>query len=281
MADVVRAALAASVRRLIENEPGVRLGEDPEAVHQARVAVRRLRSDLKTFGSWLDAAWADALRGDLKAIADRLGAVRDAEVLIDRLRRRVDELPESDRGAGTDLVAKLGQARDGYRNELLAAMHDGGYLALLDRLVAAAREPRVLPDASTVAASDASAVMQSPWRRLEEAVDGIGHHPSDAELHAVRIRTKRVRYAAEALIPVKGKAARRFAERAADLQDVLGEHQDGVVAQSWLRQAAGRGRRASFVAGELTAAERLAAEAAASSWPAAWDRLERKRARFW
>jgi CHAD domain-containing protein len=151
---------------------------------------------------------------------------------------------------------------------------------LLDRLVSAAREPVVGEDRAS-AAPDVAAVMQPVWRRLAQTASSLGRQPSDAELHAVRIRTKRARYAAEALAPVAGKAARRFADRAAELQDVLGEHQDAVVAEAWLRRSIGRGRRASFVAGELVAAERAAAEAAAAAWPAAWDTLDRKRIRFW
>src|SRR5439155_1633439 len=79
--DVIRNALAASVARLIAHDPGVRLGDDPEDVHQARVATRRLRSDLRTFHSLLDADWTQALRQDLKSIGRDLGAVRDTEVL--------------------------------------------------------------------------------------------------------------------------------------------------------------------------------------------------------
>ena len=278
--DVVRTSLSSSVARLVVNDPGVRLGEDPEAVHQARVAVRRLRSDLRTFRPWLSEAWADELRESLRWLGQALGGVRDSDVLIDRLRRRVASLPAADRDAGAEIVAKLVSLREERRSELLAAMRDQPYVALLDRLVSAAREPVVGEDRASPA-PDVAAVMQPVWRRLAQTASSLGRQPSDAELHAVRIRTKRARYAAEALAPVAGKAARRFADRAAELQDVLGEHQDAVVAEDWLRRSIGRGRRASFVAGELVAAERAAAEAAAAAWPAAWDTLDRKRIRFW
>ena len=76
-----------------------------------------------------------------------------------------------------------------------------------------------------------------------------------------------------------GKTARRFAEAAADLQDVLGEHQDAVVAGAWLREA--RSGEHAFVAGELAAFEAEAASAARDGWPAAWKALSRKRLRFW
>src|SRR5436305_14018460 len=56
--DAVRAALAAGVSRLLRHDPGVRVGDDPEDVHQARVATRRLRADLRTFRGLLDPARA-------------------------------------------------------------------------------------------------------------------------------------------------------------------------------------------------------------------------------
>ena len=85
MVDLVRRALARSVVRLLTHDPGVRLGEDPEAVHQARVATRRLRSDLRTFADVLDTAWSDPLRDELRTIGHALGDVRDLDVLLGHL----------------------------------------------------------------------------------------------------------------------------------------------------------------------------------------------------
>jgi CHAD domain-containing protein len=104
--------------------------------------------------------------------------------------------------------------------------------------------------------------------------------PTDENLHAARIRAKRVRYAAEAVSPVFGKRAKAFAEAAVELQDVLGEHQDAVVAGGWLREAADSGGDA-FVAGQLAAAEAQAAASSREAMPAAWKELSRKRLRFW
>ncbi|MGH2771512.1 MAG: CHAD domain-containing protein, partial [Actinomycetota bacterium] len=91
--EVVRYALATSVDRFCRNEPGVAAGEDPEAVHQARVATRRLRSDLRTFASLVDPGWAGELRAELAWLAGLLGGIRDADVLSMRLRERVSALP--------------------------------------------------------------------------------------------------------------------------------------------------------------------------------------------
>jgi CHAD domain-containing protein len=267
--------------RLIRHDAGVRLGEDIEDVHQARVATRRLRSDLRTFRDVLEPEWDAALREELGWLGAELGTVRDLDVQLDRLGHRVEHLPEEDRDVGERLVARLADRREEARIHLLAAMRSTRYPALLDHLVAAAREPAVLPAvAATPAAMALGAVMERPWKHLKNALDGLGDDAADEELHMARIRTKRARYAAEAIAPVFGRRARAFAKAAAALQDVLGEHQDAVVAQAWLREAAA-GRREAFVAGEIAALERVAAAEARARWRPTWNALSRKRLRFW
>ncbi len=120
-----------------------------------------------------------------------------------------------------------------------------------------------------------------PWRSLERAVAALGRRPSDEELHEVRIKAKRCRYAAEAAAPVLGKRAAGFAAAAAGLQDALGELNDAVVAETWLRDWAA-GRKASavvFAAGELAGLERAAAAARRASWRRAWKELVAARPR--
>ena len=103
-ADVLTAGLMRAAVRLIENDPGVRIGEDDEAVHQARVATRRMRSDLRTFAPLLDEGWSTPLRDELRWLGDALGEVREADVLMLRLRRQLDRLRRPDRAAGTRLL---------------------------------------------------------------------------------------------------------------------------------------------------------------------------------
>src|SRR5579864_3009872 len=94
--EVIRHVLAESVAALLLHDPVVRTGGDPEAVHQARVATRKLRSHLRTFGPLLDAGWTEPLRAELGWLAMALGAVRDREVLLERLRERAQSLPSTD-----------------------------------------------------------------------------------------------------------------------------------------------------------------------------------------
>ncbi len=278
--EVIRNSLAESVANLLQHDPLVRTGRDPEAVHQARVATRKLRSNLRTFGPLLDVEWTEPLRLELGWLALSLGAVRDREVLLERLRERASSLPASDQRSATSLLKLLEVEIDALRQRLGEDMDSHRYIDLLERLVAAAHQPMTLPDADQPAASVLPALATTPWRRLRSAVRQLPETPTDPELHRIRILAKRARYAAEAIASVSGPDAGAFARAAAKLQTVLGEHQDSVTAQAWLRAAKVTGRRA-FVAGELIALERIAAAKVRAEWPKAWDSLERKRLRSW
>jgi CHAD domain-containing protein len=281
--EVLRAAIATSTGRLLAHDPGVRIGSDAEAVHQARVATRRIRSDLRTFGSVVDPEWDASLRAELQWLGQLLGAVRDTDVLLERLDARLQTLPPADVDPGKHLLEALRDHRNAARDELLVAMRSERYHALLDRLVAAARH---IPPSADGAALDLELgdLVKKPWKKLRGAVEELGDDPADEALHAVRIRAKRCRYAAEAVAPAVGKEAKNFARAVEGLQEVLGEHQDAVVAGQWLRTHAadggGRVERA-FVAGELAALEDVAARESRAQWPAAWAEARRGRLRRW
>jgi CHAD domain-containing protein len=281
--EVLRAAVASSTARLIARDPMVRVGADPEGVHQARVATRRIRSDLRTFGTVVDPDWDGALRAELQWLAELLGAVRDTDVLLERLEGRLQTLPPGDLDAGKHLLEGLRDHRTVARDELLVAMRSERYHTLLDRLVAASRR---IPPSDFRAGLDLELgdLVAKPWKRLRRAVEELGDDPPDVALHAVRIKAKRCRYAAEAVAPAVGKEAKRFAQAVAGLQEVLGDHQDAVVAGQWLRTHAadggGRVERA-FVAGELAALEDVAAQESRSQWLEAWTEARRGRLRRW
>lgn len=273
--DVVRRAIAASVVRLIQHDPVMRLDTDPEGVHQARVATRRLRSDLRTFRSLVDPDWAQELRAELGWLGGILGTVRDGDVMLKRMRGRARELPDPTAAAAATVVSSLERQRDAAHAELLETLRGERYIALLDRLVDAAREPPILLEADLPAATALAGLAMRPWRSLRRAVSALPAAPEDAELHVIRIRTKRCRYAAEAVAPVLGKRARVFAQAAANLQDVLGDHNDAVVAEHWLTDWASgtRSPRAAYAAGEMAGLERALAGATRRRWRRAWKEL--------
>ena len=280
--DVIRSAIAGSTIKLVSNDAVVRLGEDPEGVHKARVAARRLRSDLRTFRPLLDREWAEPLRAELSWLGRLLGPVRDAEVLGARLRRRVAGMVGLEVASAKVLLDGLESDRLAGRRRLLEGLRSRRYQELVVRLVRAAREPGASSERVGWPAATTGTLMKRPWAKLSGSATALGAGSSDAALHATRIDTKRVRYGAEALVPVFGKGAARFASAAEALQEVLGEHQDGVVAMAWL---ADRGMEAddqavAFTAGRLAELETASRDRAREAWPKAWRRLERRK-RFW
>ncbi|HZD37640.1 MAG TPA: CYTH and CHAD domain-containing protein [Actinomycetes bacterium] len=279
--ELVRHDLSAAVLRLFRHDPIVRLGADPEGVHQARVAMRRFRSSLRTFRPVLEEGWAVRLREQAKWLADRLGAARDADVLQARLRAHLERLGEPDVQGGDWLLRRLDRQRKTARAAVLAAMRESAYLQLLDDLIAAANSPMVLGGGRSAAEALAPRVART-WQRLRDEVAQAGPEPPDEQLHRIRIRAKRCRYAAEAVTPVVGKPAARFAAAVEAIQEILGDHHDAVVAQEWLRKAAAEAPSdAAMAAGLLIAMERDAATRSRAAWQTAWANLDRKKLRTW
>ncbi len=282
--DVVRRALTTSVIRLLRHDPGVRLGVDIEDVHQARVATRRLRSDLRTFQPLLDRDWVNGLRDELRWVGAELGRVRDAEVLRDRLRAAAATLPAVDRRAATAVVAPLVAQVRSARRHLLTSIDTDRYFEVIDHLVAAARAPDLNAQAAAPAREVLPGLVRRPWRSLRSGAIACLPGVPDEQLHDLRIRAKRCRYAAEAAAAATGKRAAAFAKEVAALQEVLGELHDAVVAEEWLRARLQSPRihdTALFATGELVALQRDAAEQSRAGWPAVWRRVEKSWTNAW
>jgi CHAD domain-containing protein len=279
LAEVVTHLLATSIASLMRHDPGVRLGDEVEDVHRARVATRRLRSQLRSFRMMLDPAWADRLREDLGWLAGGLGAVRDKQVMSERLRSRATALAPEDAPVVNQLAGELLAESEEARANVVLDMRSDRYIDLIDRLVEASRAPALTGEAQRPAEPQLPGLVRREWKRLEKSVGSLAGVPSDAELHHVRILAKRLRYAAEGAAPVVGKPAQRQAEVVKALQDVLGDHQDSITTQKWLR-AAGHGEKA-FVAGELTTLERDAARRDRDIFPLVWKKVSRKPLRRW
>ncbi len=275
VSQVLGRALAMSVVNLLRHDVVMRLDADPEGVHQARVASRRLRSDLRTFRASLDPEWVEPLREELRWLGMVLGEARDADVLLVRLQGRIEMIPPTEAPGVAQVIEALQQRRKEAHTALIASISTDRYVALLDRLVEAAGRPVVLPDKDVPVEAIVADLLEGPWRHLRGAVKGIGKRAGDIELHTVRIRAKRVRYAADTVAPIVGRPARRFADAAAELQAILGEHNDAVVAGSWIRTwaAVRRSGDAAFAAGMLAGIERVAADDAQRRWHKTWKRV--------
>jgi len=282
--DVVRHAVARSVAQILRHDPGIRLGGDPEDVHQLRVGTRRLRSDLRSFAPRLERDRMAWLRAELGWLGTVVGAVRDHDVLDARLIAHIATLPEVDAPGAAQLLRRLEDEAEVARAGMLDALRGTRYLDLLEALVDLASVLPLTEMPGLTVRSDAqlaSKIARRPWRRLSEAVESLGPDPSDAELHQVRILAKRCRYAAEAVAPIVGPKAARFAAAVADVQTVLGDHQDTVVAESWLRHAAAALPSSGLAAGQLVALERSQRLELRAQWLSSWRAASSKKLRHW
>jgi CHAD domain-containing protein len=273
----VQARLETQLEELLRNDPVVRMSDDDEAVHDMRVAVRRLRSLLRTARPLLDRSWAESLRAELDWLAGRLGAVRDLDVLIEHLEAAAGDLDGGDAALGPVLVRPLASEHDRARERLRSALEKARYYELLDTLESATEMLPARGDDVRLRKLVAKEV-----RKLRRRASGFPAL-NDAALHRMRIQGKRARYAAELAAPVEGKRARRFVDAARDLQDVLGEHQDAVVAIRQLRElarAAGRTDTA-LVAGRLIEREQERKHETRRDAVAAWKHARRAAKRVW
>jgi CHAD domain-containing protein len=276
--DHVLAMLRAQLESVRARDPGTRLGREPEELHQMRAAVRRLRAILRAARPLFQAEASEALREELAWLNSALGGRRDLDVLREYLATELAALDPLERRGGQRLLRRLDDEREGAGAALLEVLDSPRYFALLDRLEAfAAHPPASGEDVSLRELAGAE------FRKLRKAARALAEAPSDAELHAVRIKAKRARHAAELAAPVVGRRAERFAEMAKRLQDILGEHQDAVVAEARLRQLFDHapGRRAGFVAGRLVERQRARREAARAAYTGLWPKVERRGRKAW
>jgi CHAD domain-containing protein len=263
---------------LLAADIGLRVRDDPEDVHRMRVATRRLRATLRASRKVFDRDWNESLRRELDFLGDALGAVRDLDVLISHLDQAAGELDHGDAIAVAPLLQVLRERRKAARESLSAALAGDRYLALTRTVEQAASSPPVSdPDLRL------EALARKEFKRLRKAFRGLRCDPGDLELHKLRIRAKRARYAAELAEPVRGGRAKKFATKAKRVQDVLGEHQDAVVAEKEIRDLAGRLPRhaASLAAGRLVATERIRRQSALERLPSARRRVVKSGKAAW
>jgi CHAD domain-containing protein len=284
---VIEASITDALGRLLDHDYVLRTDpDDPasHAVHQARVATRRLRSDLKTMRAALDPEWLDHTRAELKWLGGVLGKVRDLDVLAGHLEEDIRDVP----GGGAELRGQLDQQRRSAIKALSEALVSSRYLDLLDSLSAASHGAPFAAIVSSQVHPQARAGKVLPglvgrqWRTLRHRVNKAGKHPTDGQLHRIRIGAKQLRYASELADPVIGPKARRTAKAAENLQTVLGEHHDAVAADQWLRNEvphlSGAG---SFTAGRLSVPQEKRQARLRRRWTSDWKALETDKTTHW
>jgi CHAD domain-containing protein len=286
---VVFSALRVAVLRIAGSDADARRG-DPEGIHRLRTTTRRLRSELRSLEDLVDERWREQIEGELKWLAEQLGAVRDVDILLARIKKEAGE-QEPD-GASEAALAPLFAALQARRTQAARSLNDAlrsdRYRGLLTSLEEAAERPALLDSASEACRFALPAVGAAAWRRLKKEGRSLRSSDSDEEFHELRKRAKRARYTAELIAPIMGRrvarAAGRFIRLLTRVQDTLGEHQDAVVAAGEIeRSLADHSHDAPFVqaATRLLEAERDKAHAAREAFFKVWDKLDRKKSRRW
>jgi CHAD domain-containing protein len=231
-ADPVHRAVAEQVDELLVWDRAVRADAD-DAVHQMRVATRKIRSLLQTSPDSFGLSDDTLILDELRELANVLGEARDAEVLAERYRRALDALPpELVRGPVRERLIDGAEHR--YRTGLrrsLDALRSPRYFRLLDALDALVAEP---PPASAYR-EPAPATIDAGHKKVRKAAKAA-RRAADADLdnaiHRIRKRAKRLRYTAAAI------GATGVSDRAKAIQSLLGDHQDSVVSRAHLTQQA-------------------------------------------
>lgn len=269
------------LRDLLAHQDGTRAGTDPEELHQFRVAIRRLRSLLKTTSMFGDAG--DAVRDELRWLGAVTGPVRDLDVLLLRLRDDLAGFGPEDQAAAAELLSVLRSERAQAHRVLGRALSSARYADLLRAVAALAMSSEHDDEirSTDLPGTKLIASVRKPYRKLARAVGALPEDPPDDDLHALRIQGKRLRYAAETAMPSvrkkEGKQLKSVIKASRTLQDVLGEHQDAVSASTRVIDLVGRlngaDARVAFVAGRIVEREHARRAKVRAEWPEIWHRI--------
>ncbi len=223
---------------LREKEPGTRLGEDIEELHDMRVATRRLRAALALFSNVLPVR-AQTFREELGWLGRVLGAVRDLDVQIDGLSDMAADtaalaaaLPPGDHDPLGELAALIEREREQARADMLDALDSVRWERLAKGLAAMVQQGPARRSVATrvpavVALPD---LVEARHHAVAKAAKRAKKTGVVTDFHRLRIRGKRLRYALEFSSDVYGGRTARFVRQLTALQDELGRMQDAEVA---------------------------------------------------
>ncbi len=254
LVDAAWKTLSRHFGRLLWNEPGTRLGADPEYLHDMRVASRRLRMAVEVFEGAIPEETRERFAADLRFVGRALGRVRDLDVGLERVAAMEAEAADEERAALSVFAAGLAIRRNKRRVELIEALDSersvGLFVAAREWIAAGPQStpgaPQSAPAVAAIGAragsspayqvgprlvAETKATLVAAYREAEQSME-------PEALHAVRLAAKRLRYTLEFLAPVLGAGATAHAKRIVGLQDFLGSHQDAITILARLRKYA-------------------------------------------
>jgi CHAD domain-containing protein len=232
----------ANLRRFLsawhQHEPAARFGDDPEALHDLRVAGRRMDAILRQFEAFLPAAIV-RIRPTIKKVMRSLGHARDLDVALLELKEFSGTLAENDRAKLLPLQDHLHAERDVARRKMLAILDSSGVQKDFDKLRATLAHPASLLEAQPVSPLvTLSELLRARYKKVRKAADRLTADSTMDEYHAVRGRVKKLRYALETAAVLFGKPADEMVKALRRWQEKLGAQQDADVAGRRLRALA-------------------------------------------
>jgi CHAD domain-containing protein len=285
------AYVQAQVTELRANEPSVRRGDDVEAVHDMRVATRRLRAALRIFERAFGPE-ADALHAELGWLGRALGEVRDRDVQLANLKEALgsgDKGEPADQAAAQEIIDAVRAQRSVAHQHLIERLDSPRARQLMERLAAFVAAQPGGESAAEPATSELPPLIEARVRKVKKAGRHLDEDSPPGSYHQLRIRGKKLRYAVEVSHDLYGGPAERYEKQLVALQDLLGNHQDAIVADTQLHDLVCSESRplsatAAFLLGELAAQQRTTAASLRHSFPRvyrratgrAWKRLRRR-----
>jgi triphosphatase len=237
--EVAMANLRRYMAAWLLHEPGARLGDDPEELHDLRVAGRRLDAILRQFQSFLPPEISKA-RATLKTVVSALGHVRDLDVALSELQDFSRKMPKANRAAVDPLKEHLMSARGRARSQMLSALDSIWVQKNLQELTSLLGKPAASEAPGTHLALHVSpGLIRQRFRKLRKRADRLGTDSTTGEYHDVRGQVKKLRYALEAVAALYGKPADEMVRALRRWQENLGLQQDAAVAVQRLNALAG------------------------------------------
>jgi CHAD domain-containing protein len=239
MSEAGRKVLRFHYRRMVFHEPGTRQGEDVEALHDMRVATRRMRAALRVFGTYYKPKARARFRKGLRRTGQALGPVRDLDVFRTKIAQYQVTLPDSQRGDLERFLNVLEARRDTARERMIRYLDGDKYALFVERFGLfvetegqGSRSPE--PSDRPVPYRVCHVVPMAVYRRLA-AVRAFDEwvtipNPPPSRLHQLRISCKRLRYTLEFFKEVLGPSTGILIKEIVAVQDHLGSLQDAVVA---------------------------------------------------
>jgi CHAD domain-containing protein len=264
------------VKTIRAGEAGTRKGRDPEDLHQMRVGVRRLRAVLRASRPLFDPKWVNGLRSELDWLGTALGEVRDLDVIRAYLGSNLTAVAGAERTAGRRLLRRLDTDRANAQVSLRRVLDGRRYARLLTRLTTSLAAPRAVSTGVSLLGTAAA-----EFKKLRRAVESLPGRPSADELHEIRIKVKRARYAAELVRAAAGERVERFIDQAKRVQDILGEHQDAVLLEEYLHEGIDRRQAAPALEQQLLERQRKRRKKSRAAFFEEWPKLARRGRKAW